>query len=303
MKKSFFFFVFFIFITQLLKAQSNIYHPFPTANAIWTEYNNFSGIITKFQYAIFGDTTINNINYHKLYQQQIICQDSSISPANATLIGGLTEDSLKRIYFYNIAYNGPCVGSNQLYKIYDFSKQSIGDTIQFDNNVVPFCYNVPFLTISNIDSVLSNNNYRKRFHFAEGEIWMEGIGSMRHLLSLITPIPTCSCITELLCHKQNEVSYYINPAYNYCFCNLGVNSKSIAANETLFATPNPTQNNLRLNLTSPTINPYKIIDIFGRTVLLGTVTNINNQINIETLNEGFYILFVGSMVVKFEIIR
>lgn len=298
MKKSTFIFVFFILSVLLLKAQSNIYQPFPTANAIWSEYNNFSGTILKNQYAIFGDTSINNLNFHKLYEHQIICMDSSISPTNATLIGALYEDSLKRVYFYNMATNVPCLSTNTIYKIYDFSKQNMGDTIQFGTNTIPFCYNFPYLSISNIDSVLINNSYRKRFHFAEGEVWIEGIGSIRHLLSIITPIPTCSCITELLCHKQNNIGYYQNPTFNYCFCNLGVDVQSLE-NEELAIYPSPANN--YLNVVGKSAQTYQISAITGSIILTGTLTSINNQIDIAALSQGIYFLKIENQILKFEV--
>lgn len=303
MKKVLLLFIFSIFSRMSIQAQSNNYHPFPTANAIWSEYNNLSGNIIKYQYGIFGDTVINNLTFHKLYQHQIICMDSSISPANSTYIGALTEDSLKRVYFFNTAYTGPCVSLNQMYKLYDFSKQNIGDTIQFDANMVPFCYNYPALTISNIDSVIVNNAYRKRFHFAEGEVWIEGIGSTRHLLSVITPFPTCSCITELLCHKQNNMQYFINPTYNYCFCNLGVAMEGMTIKKLLRISPNPSQQFIIIEKHFEKNSYYKIYNYYGILILSGSLTKSEHTIPIETLNNGFYFLEMETEYTKFEVIK
>src|ERR1043166_9701292 len=158
---------------SVANAQTFVYHPFPVANALWADETNPGSV--NMQCGIFGDTVIGTTTYHKLYQRTLGCPDSSMTIANSTLIGGIREDGMKRIYFYNISYTFCAAGSST--KIYDFSKSMIGDTLQFNSP----CNSHSVLTISSVDSIDISGTYRKRLHFAEGETWIEGIGSMRTL--------------------------------------------------------------------------------------------------------------------------
>jgi len=71
MKKLLFLFAFLALTLTSARGQTNVYHPFPDSSAFWTNYwetdynNGYSG------YGIFGDTVINNLNYHKLYRHPL----------------------------------------------------------------------------------------------------------------------------------------------------------------------------------------------------------------------------------------
>lgn len=158
---------FLIFALTFSKAQTNVYNPFPTSNAIWTEYSNSVGTISKKQYAIFGDTIINTFAFHKIYETNLDCVDTTITTNNSSLIGAIREDGFKSIYYYPFN-TGVFCQANNTYKLYDFSKQAIGDTIKF-GTAFSDCYPYQYLTINIVDSILINGNYRKRWHFVEGE--------------------------------------------------------------------------------------------------------------------------------------
>ena len=65
--------------------------------------------------------------------------------------------------------------------------------------------------------------------------------------------------------------------------------------------PNPVKNQLNIELlnTQSNIDSYKIIDINGRTILNGNLSNGLNQINVENLSKGLYILNAGNINKKF----
>jgi hypothetical protein len=239
--------------------QTSVYHPLPGLDALWSEISIYGSATTRLQYGMFGDTIINSYTYHKIYQRTIICWDTTMTTGNSDLVGALREDSLKRVYFHPLNSSFGSCSTDSVYKIYDFSKETPGDTIQFFSASMG-CYAREYLTIDYVDSILINGTYRKLFHFIEGETWIEGIGSTRSLLSAITAIPTCSCTNALLCHKENDTLVYINPTYNFCYCSLGVNIHNEEKQNKIKVSPNPfsvlTTLNTNENLTGAILTVY-----------------------------------------------
>lgn len=197
------------------------------------------------------------------------------------------EDNLKRVYYYSFYpfNNSHCI-KNKSYKIYDFSKQTPGDTILFDTTSFPHtCYGYPYLTIKKIDSILIKGSYRKQYEFIEqGEIWVEGIGSLRGLLSPFIMQVTCSCVNALVCNLQNDSMYYYSStynssAYNYCICNdpLSTNNISVKNKFSIFPNPFSSQTTLqtagRLHNASLTIynsvgqTVKRIDNLIGQTII------------------------------------
>jgi len=67
--------------------------------------------------------------------------------------------------------------------------------------------------------------------------------------------------------------------------------------------PNPVKDILHINIVDNNQNfsngKYKVIDASGRVVLSGTLKKENNQINVEKLEKGVYIINVGNTSDKF----
>src|SRR5574344_1887183 len=102
MKKLLFFTVILTAVAFRVAAQEYQYIPFPDSGAVWSEvYSPARGecdtVVQIYErFALSGeDTLINNFTYRKLY----IFYDSIFDKNNATSIGGIREDSLKRIYY------------------------------------------------------------------------------------------------------------------------------------------------------------------------------------------------------------
>jgi len=211
MKKIYFSFL--IFLSYCSFGQN--YHKFPVSNAIWSELHTWDdGFKNKhYQYGIFGDTIINTLLFHKLYIENNSVPDTIMTINNSSLIGAIREDSLKKIYFYNISCSS--VPTDSIYKLYDFSL-NVGDTIKFNNHTYSFPYS--YFVVDSIASVMVDKQYRKQYFFSESDdSWIEGIGSIRSLLSTITPYPTCYCVYEMICYKNNDTIFYVNPNYNNCY--------------------------------------------------------------------------------------
>jgi hypothetical protein len=276
-----------------LQGQTNIYQAFPKIKALWSQIHiDQYGNKSRSQYGIFpnNDTVIGLYTYHKLFSRAIPCGDTNMTISNSTLAGGLREDSLKRIYYYPFSF--PYCPGNASYKLYDFSKQTPGDTIQFDTTSSFGCYNHNFLTISSIDSVLiDNGSYRKQYHFVEGvDPWLEGFGSLGGLLSIITPQTTCLCTNKLTCYFQDDSLFYFNHTYNYCLCYpLSINNIETPVITTIF--PNPTTGKFTIETSIKEKQNIEVVDLNGRLVFSQNLTG-TTVVDVNTLNEGVYTLSI-----------
>ncbi|MCE3278902.1 MAG: hypothetical protein K0S44_1093 [Bacteroidetes bacterium] len=253
------------------------------------------GSISQSQLGIFGDTILGSDTYHKLYASSIPCADTLMTQGNSFLYGAIREDSLKRVYYYPFGSTTFCQPDIS-YKIYDFSKTTPGDTIQFDTSSASSCYPLPtrYITIDYVDSILINNSYRKYFHFLECEPWIEGIGSLRNLLAMISPAPACSCFSALLCNKQNDSLFYMNPVYNYCYCDLGTNIPTSEEKELFTIYPNPfTTSTTFISNNQLTNSTLTIFNSAGQRVkFLENISGETITISRDNLSDGIYYLTV-----------
>lgn len=280
----------FIIISFRLLAQSNTYHPFPISKSLWSDVHidQYGVIKSRKQYAIFGDTVIGSYTYHKLYTRTLSCLDTSIAISNSSLVGAIMEDSFKRVYYYPLyPFNISNCSVNKRYKVYDFSKQIQGDTILFDTASSPYCYGYPYLTIKKVDSILIKGSYRKQFQFFEqGEIWVEGIGSLRGLLSAFILPVACSCVDALVCNLQNDSMYYYSSTYNYCICGypLGINHER--EQEKFEISPNPSTGIFEINSSEKV--QYSVYDVFGREIWQSIKSDQRKILDLTFYPKGIY---------------
>lgn len=203
----------FTLITVLFSTESRAqeYVPFPLSNAIWSEVftSKQPDEVETYQFGIEGDTVYNNIQYSKLY----LLNDTVYPLSVGRYCGGIREDDMKRIYIIDCdCVMIPTIPIIDEVALYDFSK-SIGDTLFV--GIYSF-YPYSYFIINEIDSILIDGNYRKRFDFGVEE-WIEGIGSTRGLLSPIQEQPTGYQKWKLICLNQEGSVTYLNPDFNSCF--------------------------------------------------------------------------------------
>jgi hypothetical protein len=279
-----------LFLTFIVGyGQTSKYHPFPDSVGIWNEHVVTSTSSGYYSYGIFGDTVLNSINYHKLYihSLSLSVSDTAITQSNSTFIGGIREYN-KSVYFCNKNWMACCGQIDSTYLLYDFSKQ-VGDTIKFENPQMG--YSRPYLILNSIDSVLVNNDYRKRYNLL-GETWIEGIGSLRDLLSSILGIPTCYCTNEMVCYKYGDTTCYLNPKFHDCYPYLGNNTEDYSMQEKITISPNPfsSQTILQSNkvLKDVTLTIYN-----SHAQIVKQIKNISGQTIIldrDNLTSGLYFL-------------
>lgn len=147
----------------IINAQTNVYHPFPDSNAIWTiiagnNCTSWSSFI-KYQYKISGDTILNSTNYIKI--SRLI--DNNLYPnaegcgLHIGYLAAIRDDSLnKKVYVIP-------KDSLQELLLYDFNL-NVGDSLISYYTQIYQCQSNA-LYVETIDSILVNNNYRKRMGF------------------------------------------------------------------------------------------------------------------------------------------
>lgn len=267
-----------LFVLQInLNAQS--YFPLPDSNAVWTISSLAQGSIKGiYKFGVYGDTSINNISYNKVYYNN----DYNFNLTNSFLFG-LIRESNKKVYKY--------IGNNSEAILYDFNL-IIGDSAKsISTNGFTFSKKV-----TDIDSVLINGQFRKRWIFPE-EYWIEGIGSSFGLLDpLVQSFDFCR---SLICLSENAIVTYQNanpdcttPAPYDCdgILNPISVSEHVFKNSKSIIFPNPFSNSAIIK-TSIELNDaaLKIYDLLGQEVL--TNSHLNGQeikINKENLTNGNY---------------
>jgi hypothetical protein len=300
-----------IFISVAFYSYSQEYTPFPEADAIWSvNIDNF---------AVHGDTTINSKEYKKYYRTN---GDSTFAFENSVYYAAVREDLNKRIW-------GIKHDSLTERLLYDFSLE-IGDTTfvypyeDFNNWVIDSVG----LIVLNIDSVLIDTTFRKRFKISTIDVnfdqpgwvyeyWIEGIGSTIGLFSQGTFQPGVVDVSfyELLCYQENDFTEYFATYYtNYEACYMPVFESMLDESierSKMELYPNPLTDISKIKISN-FVNKEAYVEfynIYGQLVKSDTFENNKNEIiiNRNEFKEGFYLYRVyanrqiigsGKLIVK-----
>jgi hypothetical protein len=199
------------------------------------------GEMYSFFIKVQGDTTLNALNYTKIYQ----ALDEYMLEWD--LYGFIREEENK-FYLRNM------VGEEGL--AYDFSV-NIGDTVEINNPFVAFPVEA---VVTNIDSIYiePSGENRKRFHLLEDqyyddEYWIEGIGSLAGLTvsgSDLTQL-TGGENFNLLCYMEDDVLLY--KYSEACLCYYPMVNIPEKSNDEIVITfyPNPVYDVSHLMIQNP----------------------------------------------------
>lgn len=246
--------LFFILVFCNVKAQTNVYHPFPDSSANWnfTVQNVCWGIFGNSLYQhqmsieLGPDTVINLTTYHSLRIPAYIVNagpNCFNPPPGNYILPGKYAGAIRNDHAARKTYIIPEQSSvEQL--LYDFNWQ-VGDTItgylDSPNAAVED-------TVISIDSVLVGGTFRKRW-FIDPYYFVyiiEGIGST---YGLVNPIPAGISDNDdyvLNCFSQNQLPLYPSGVAG---CPVLTNVQEQAEHRTeLVVYPNPAQKNLYLQL-------------------------------------------------------
>lgn len=251
------------------------YYPINTISSNWNEIEVMSyDFEVPFEtikgYYINGDTIIEGFEYFKIYE----------NTNNMIYYMGCIRESNKKIYYKGKDYWG--FETDSIVLLYDFTK-TINDTIwtgTWHRNV-----------IENIDSIIIENSYRKRYRMYDGQYWIEGIGSTKGFLYPMTEIPTLSWYIELTCFKIENEIIYLNP--NFIDCLTKKTSHILESNL-------KSQFKIYINQYQPDYIVIKsnqskieliiIYDISGRPIKLINVENDYIEMNISNLSSEIFII-------------
>ena len=215
--------IFLLFLLPSIHSNSQGYQGFPTADGYWkVQFGNvtcldihfLNDICSEYQYIVTGDTTINAQVYEKF---SLSGRDRN--PGNETWT------------FWDSGYHG-CYRNDLANKqVYLIPKDSLSEVLLYDfnldvNDTLPDTYvyhpeEYSIITVDQVDSILVNNTYLKRYHLNNagfgGEYLIEGIGSTLGLLTYITPF--FEQHYDLLCfiNEEEGLNYY---EYDSTVCEL-----------------------------------------------------------------------------------
>ena len=286
-----------LFSILCANAQEYKYVSFPDSGAIWSEV--YYPPIFSFEdpsierFALSGeDTVINNNSYKKLY----LFYDTVFRKENAICIGGIREDSLRRVYYIGDTvlhdFKPFLLNSGEELLLYDFSLNE-GDTLKIGN----FFPEVE-LIVKTIDTISIGNTYRKIFHFENiwWVKWIEGIGNTKGLLFTSGDLPTNGTDGDLICFKQNNTILYFNDYYDHCMP-LIMGNKVIEKNISSIKTyPNPVTNGI-IHFDLGDIHPasIEIYDCLGHVIdYIHWIGESNMSHSVEKYPSGIYFYLVTS---------
>ncbi len=298
----YFIWTFALILTLNVGIKSQVYYPFPTEKANWNIYLLATCAEAPpdtflLRYAIHGDTTINETLYKKL------CLESgdTLSPKIVS-IGGIRELN-KKIYFYGKDFIG--LTHDEEILLYDFTKQ-IGDTIKHES------YRNFSSVILGIDSILIDDNYRKRYQVDNHRMYhnpdyiVEGIGSVLNgLLGHITSVPTCGYhYWEHICFREEGKVKYLNPSFSECYPkNLftSVIQKYFEENIVIFPTVIDKVLTIQNN-TNHNDLVVKLVDLYGRILKQAFLTDIRTIMEIPYASGIFNVVitYQNGAIIKSE---
>jgi hypothetical protein len=294
------------------------YVPFPTSNAVWREngVNHSSGIPGTYEHSFYeikitGDTIINNLTYHALESSGFgQAWYNFIGPYPAGVpgevcCGGIREDSMKRIYYYDYALG-------MEYLLYDFNL-NLGDTLPS----TMMCYSDRNVIVG-IDSINVNGTFHKRYQIADTSYltlpfgyYIEGIGSTMGLTGgqlHMTEMPF-EVYSWLICYAINGTTTLIDGIFtNYQYdCDLlnDIRNNNISSPQSITIFPNPARDQFSVASIQQSISSIKVFDILGNEIYSSAFNSTSCIVHCESFPPGIYFvrLFAGKEFLSSKLIK
>jgi hypothetical protein len=287
MKNLIFFLVFTVFFEVCaVNAQENNYYPLVQEGKVWSVVNRQGQMPWEWKYtttqmAFFGDTTINDVLYKKMYAST---KEFPEFPQDWKIQNFMREDENKKVWYKRNASS-----KEELY--YDFSLD-IGDTLPDNLGYVTPLSHIVF--VKNITyEKMHNGEERKVWHLSiteygdVEELWFEGIGSEYGIIFPISFLLVGELNSLLCVHINGELIFNDNP-YGTCYKSGwpgGISSYDKQIN--IF--PNPAKDILYID-SADKINIINIslINIYGQTIKQSEAKT--GQINVSDIPSGLYFI-------------
>lgn len=284
---------FLLFLVQI--ANSQTYYSFPKDSATWYYQVNdiddwgFEHCYSTSIYSLVGDTTINNINYTKVYYNMYgqNLKDTAYNSLTAQYFGGLREDSTRKIW---------AIFSNDSieYLMYDFSL-SLGDT--FD---LPF-YGYPdsFFVVGQDSLLFNDGKYRVQLGVTGGygyNQWVQGIGGLYgDLFEPCSPFNTVGIgSTFLTCFKVGN--QYVYGGQN-CYCGNITNVNEVETiGSKIEIYPNPVGSTFKVDSKEEIFKQnctITIVDLLGKFIYSKPFVDYIIEISTENIPKGVYLIKIN----------
>jgi hypothetical protein len=285
-----------LFIFVLNAGYSQLYQPFPANDGDWRQISQqfFLPEVERwdYEYSISGDSTINGINYHKifhagLYEMRHYTSASTYTyssgpgvPSSKGYVGAYREDGQKHIYFC------PADSSSEQL-LYDFNL-AVGDTL-------PDAYNQAYVvnTVFSIDSVMIGTQYHRRYNISETSSpnmvyvsLIEGIGSTFGLLE--TMVPVFEHTDVLMCHTRAGATLFTDGSSGSCALPSAMAISESNRQNTLIAFPNPSGG--LIHLKQKQAGELYIENLLGDELFHVNVSSETKAVDLSQLPKGIYIL-------------
>lgn len=295
MKKSLLILAILILAFKFSNSQTNVYHPFPEANATWvgTYWYNVGGsgpcvVDDDYNLYIDGDTTIGIYTYHKLYKQGYIssnCPPPGYAYSRQYWSAFRQDNQERKIYLFE---NGNDILA------YDFNLDA-GDTLPATSCLYAGYTNI----VQSIDSTLVGSEYHKRFWLNNNyAALIEGIGTT---LGAFAPIvPFFETGNDLWCvRRNNQIDWTSSPGNACSLTSIGENA---GTKNQISITPNPFSSATTIQTNKKLINAtFTIFNSFGRQVK--QIKNLSGHTFIlqrDNLPNGIYFIRLSHDIITIE---
>lgn len=272
---------------------------FPDSNSIWNVFVECPNTLEDQVYGLSGDTTINSIDYSKVY----LLTDTIIDSVDR-LIGCVRSDGGK-VFFL------PAMGNSPEFLLYDFSL-SVDDTIKHNAKVrlldgsktisfdtANFASVITSKRIESGDTIfdLSVGTYDEvfGFNFMYSDQWITGIGSLKGLFwHLYEPPLSCEGENKLKCLKSNDSIVYLNDSRcNTCFCAyITTNDEMVNKNESsnIQVYPNPSTKTVLVEIDNGEgINYLEVFDQQGVSIIK---EQAHSRMQVDLLSGVYFFNFI-----------
>lgn len=291
-----------LFFPVISHAQT--YFPLPEENAYWTvlEFDFNAWEYNDIVYTVNGDTTIDNLNYKKIYRlDDFPTIYDTISTLHCFMRQNVEE---KKIWFIR-HYLGETVEKLG----YDLSVQ-VGDTV----NLPAFQYNefgdstfqLQFIDSVDLEIIGELSGYRKRYFFHTLSMngftidFIEGIFELRSSFPNLEPIYGFDAFhqSSSICLQVNN-SYWAGAEPYYKNCGFVVLDKEdYSPKDVLKIFPNPATDIITVQLPDTFIRPgiFIIYNHFGEPILRKEISGLYNSFAIDVTDfiHGIYFLSINS---------
>ncbi len=219
--------------------------------------------VRSYHYA--GDSILNGISYHQLYDNAVI------------KVGLLRKDSAERILFVP-------ADSTEEFLLYDFSAE-VGDTLQVWSSSL-YCYGINEVVVTLTDTVVDGGIELYQVYLDYSK-WIKGVGSSEGPIEPLYEL-SLSDRNFLQCLTVNSIPVY--PVVSPNCSNVGVTAINTPFNPILIY-PNPASN--VFNIDFPVQMKFfslKVMDASGKTIMMKDIDGLHESIDLEREPDGLYFI-------------